>query len=183
MIEVAISLVHFGDTDLKICLTNSGPYECLNVIFVIRLPAGIMRLRGKERIGPIRLLPGETICEKLRVRAEKTGRYTLTSPNFSYQDHNGKPHREAGFTAEIIVYPAPDPAPGPTPGPRISIELQTHELPLGEWAILHCRLNNVGDRDAEKLRLDLGGQVDVDERSRTFALDRLAAGAAANASF
>ena len=29
----------------------------------------------------------------------------------------------------------------------------------------------------------MSGQVTVDERSRTFALDRLAAGAAANASF
>jgi CHAT domain len=183
MIEVAISPVRLGDTELEICLTNSGPYECLNVIFVIRLPAGLMRLRGKERIGPIRLLPGKTVCEKLRVRAEKPGRYPLTSPNFSYQDHNGKSHREASFTAEIVVHPATDPAPGPTPEPRISTELQTRELPLGEWTILHCRLSNVGDRDAEKLELDLSGQVTVDERSRKFALDRLAVGAAANASF
>jgi len=183
MIEVVISPVHAGDTDLKICLTNSGPYECLNVIFAIKLPDGLMRLRGQETIGPIRLLPGKTVCEKLRVRAEKPGRYSLTSPNFSYRDHNGKPHREASFAAEIIVYPAPDPAPGPTPEPRISIELQTHELPLGEWDILHCRLRNIGDRDAEKLELALFGQVTVDERSRTFKLDRLAVGAAANASF
>jgi hypothetical protein len=179
MIEVAISPVHVGDTDLKICLTNSGPYECLNVIFVIRLPAGVMRLRGQEKIGPIRLLPGKTVCEKLRVRAEKPGRYPLTSPNFSYKDHNGKPHREARFTAEIIV----DPAPGPEPEPRISTELQTRELQLGEWTILRCRLSNVGDIDAEKLELVLSGQVTVDERSRRFALDRLAVGAAANASF
>jgi hypothetical protein len=183
MIEVAISPVHLGDTDVKICLTNSGPYECLNVIFVIRLPAGLMRLRGQERIGPTRLLPGKTVCEKLRVHAEKPGRYPLTSPNFSYQDHNGKPHRETSFTAEIIVYPAPDPAPGPAPEPRISIELQTRELRLGEWDILHCLLSNVGDRDAEKLELALSGQVTVDERSRRFALDRLAVGAAANVSF
>jgi hypothetical protein len=183
MIEVAISPVHVGDTDLKICLTNSGPYECLNVIFVIGLPAGVMRLRGQERIGPVRLLPGKTVCEKLRVRAEEPGRYPLTSPNFSYKDHNGKSHREASFTAEILVGPAPDPAPGPTSEPRIRTELQTRELPLGEWAILHCRLSNVGDRDAEKLELGLSGQVTVDERSRRFALDRLAAGAAANASF
>ena len=180
MIEVAISPVHLGDTDLKICLTNSGPHEYLNVIFVIRLPAGLMRLRGQERIGPIRrLLPGETVCEKLRVRAEKPGRYPLTSPNFTYQDHNGKPHREASFTAEIIVHPAPDPA----PEPRISAELQTRELPLDEWTILRCRLSNVGERDAEKLELALSGQVTVDERSQRFTLDRLAAGAAANASF
>jgi hypothetical protein len=179
MIEVTVSPVHVGDTDLKICLTNSGPYECLNVIFVIRLPAGVMRLRGQERIEAVRLLPGKTVCEKLRVRSEKPGRYPLTSPNFSYKDHNGKTHREASFTAEIIVGPAP----GPMPEPRISTELQTRELPLGEWDILHCRLSNVGDGDAENLELFLNGQVNADERSRRFALGRLAAGAAANASF
>src|ERR1700733_11434126 len=81
MIEVAVSRAHVGDTDLSVCLTNSGPYECLNVIFVIRLPAGVMWLRGQERIGPVRLPPGTTVCEKLRVRAEKPGRYPLTSPN------------------------------------------------------------------------------------------------------
>lgn len=183
MIEVAISPVHLGDTDLKICLTNSGPHEYLNVVFAIRLPAGLMRLRGQERIGPLRLLPGQTVCEKLRVRAEKPGRYPLTSPNFSYQDHNGKSHREARFIAEIIVHPFPDPVPSPTPEPRIITELQTLELRLDEWSTLRCRLSNVGGRDAEKLELALSGQVTVDERSRRFALDRLAAGAAANASF
>ncbi|WP_187366514.1 CHAT domain-containing protein [Trebonia kvetii] len=179
MIEVAISPVHAGDADLKVCLTNSGPHECLNVIFVIRLPAGVMRLRGQERIGPIWLPPGKTVCEQLRVRAERPGRYRLTSPNFSYQDHNGKPHREASFTAEIIV----EPAPAPAPEPRISTELQTRELALGEWTVLRCRLSNVGGSDAEKLELALDGQVTVDERSRRFALDRLAAGATADASF
>jgi hypothetical protein len=179
MIEVEISPVHVGDVDLKICLTNSGPHECLNVIFVIRLPAGVMWLRGQERIGPIRLPPGKTVCEKLRVRAERPGRYPLTSPNFSYKDHNGKPHREANFTAEIIV----EPALARVPEPRISTELQTRKLTLDEWTVLRCRLSNVGDSDAEKLELALSGQVTVDERSRRFALDRLAAGATADASF
>jgi CHAT domain len=183
MIEVAISPVHVGDTDLKICLTNSGPYECLNVIFVIRLPAGVMRLRGQERIGPIRLPPGEAVCEKLRVRSEKPGRYPLTSPNFSYKDHNGRTHRESSFTGEIIVAPSPDPTPSPTHEPRISTELQTRQLPLGEWTSLHCRLSNVSDTDAQNLELRLSGQFTVDERSRIFVLERLAAGAAANASF
>ena len=171
--------MHAGDADLKICLTNSGPHECLNVIFVIRLPAGVMRLRGQERIGAVRLPPGKTVCEQLRVRAERPGRYPLTSPNFSYQDHNGKPHREASFSAELIV----EPAPAPAAEPQISIELQTRELPLGEWRVLRCRLRNVGDSDAVKLELALSGQVTVDERSRRFALDRLAAGVTADASF
>jgi len=183
MIKVEISPAHSGDTDLSICLTNNGPHECLSVIFVIRLPPGLMRLRGNERIGPVRLLPGKTVCEKLRVRAERPGRYQLTSPNFSYKDHNGKAHREADFTAEIMVHPAPALARGPAKEPRVSIEVQTRELPLGEWDILHCRLSNVGARDAEKLELTLRGQVTVDQRSRTFVLDRLTPGAAANASF
>jgi CHAT domain len=126
MLEVTVSPVHLGDADLKICLTNSGPDEYLNVIFVIRLPAGLMRLRGQEKIGPVRLPPGKTVCEKLRVRAEKPGRYRLTSPNFSYQDHNGRPHREPSFAAEIIVFPAVEPSPGPTSEPGIHTERQTH---------------------------------------------------------
>ena len=54
MIEVAISPVHLGDTDLKICLTNSGPHEYLNVIFVIRLPGWhhAASRTGKDRPHP-----------------------------------------------------------------------------------------------------------------------------------
>jgi hypothetical protein len=118
MIEVTISPAHVGDADLNICLINSGPYEYLNVIFVIRLPAGVMWLRGQERIGPVRLPPGKSVCEKLRVRVEKPGRYMLTSPSFSYRDHNGRTQREAGFTKEIIV----DSAPAPVPELRIRTE-------------------------------------------------------------
>lgn len=183
MIEVAISQARVGDADLKIYLTNTGPYECLNVIFVIRLPVGVMRLRGQERIGPIRLSPGEAVCETLRVRSEKPGRYALTSPNFSYKDHNGRTHRESNFTGEIIVVSGPDPTLGLTSEPRISTELQTRQLPLGEWTVLQCHLRNVGDADARNLELTLSGQIEVDERRRIFALGRLAAGAAANASF
>lgn len=135
MIEVTSSPVHLGDADLEICLTNSGSHECLNVIFVIRLPPGVMRLRGKERIGPVRLLPGKKICEKLRVRTETPGTYQLRSPSFSYQDHNGKSHHESDFTGKIIVYPAPDPVPRPAHEPRVIVEPQTRELPLGAWAM------------------------------------------------
>ncbi|HEX4431085.1 MAG TPA: CHAT domain-containing protein [Frankiaceae bacterium] len=179
MIEVAISPVHVGDTALTICLTNTGPHEYLNVIFVIRLPVGIMWLRGQERIGAIRMLPGDRVCAQLRVRAEQPGRYPLTSPNFSYQDHTGRSHREPSFTAEIVVGPAP----GPAPEPRIAAELPTPELPLDRWTILSCRLRNDSDADATDVKLDLDGRVTVDEHSRRFALDRLAAGAAATASF
>jgi hypothetical protein len=181
MIEVAVSpsRIHAGVADLEIRLTNSGRYDCLNIIFTIRLPVGVMRLRGQDRITARRLCPGESVASLLRVRADTLGRYRLTSPNFSYQDHVGRAHRETGFTVEIIV----DPEPGPAPEPGITAELQTTELPLGEWSTLRCRLSNVGDLDATKLEVTLSGQVTPDNRSRTYVLERLQAGASADASF
>ena len=86
-------------------MTNSARGVCLNVIFVIKLPVGIMRLRGLDRITASRLLPGESVTLPLRVRADSAGHYQLTSPNFSYQDDSGQAHRETGFTAEITVDP------------------------------------------------------------------------------
>jgi len=135
MIDVAISRVRVGDTELKVCLTNGGRYEYLNVIFVISLPPGVMWLRGQRRISKSRLLPGETVCEKLRVRVDEPGRYPLTSPNFSYKDHNGKPHREPSFTAEIIVHPAPAPASGPTPEPRTGGSAGPGARPEWQWDV------------------------------------------------
>jgi hypothetical protein len=49
MIEVAVSPARIpagAATDLEIRLTNRGQNAYLNVIFTIRLPVGIMRLRG-----------------------------------------------------------------------------------------------------------------------------------------
>jgi hypothetical protein len=80
----------------------------------------------------------------LRVRADGAGSYQLTSPNFSYQDHTGHAHRETGFAAEIVV----DPEPIPAPEPKITAELKTTELPLGEWSTLRGRVSNVGNVDA-----------------------------------
>ena len=179
MIEVAVSRIHAGITDLEIQLTNSGQYECLNVIFVIRLPAGVMRLRGQDRITASRLLAGEAVTSVLRVRADTVGCHTLTSPNFSYKDHTGRTHRDVGFIAEIIVDPEPDPA----PEPRLTAELQTAELPLGEWSTLHCRISNIGNHDAGALKVTLSGQVTQDNRSHTYLLDRLGAGASVDVSF
>lgn len=109
MIDVAVSPARFpagAAADLEIRLTNSGPDTCLNVTFAIRLPAGIMWLRGPGRIRANELHPGESVTSPLRVRADSAGHYRLTSPSFSYKDHTGRGHRTNGFTAEITVDPA-----------------------------------------------------------------------------
>ncbi len=181
MIEVAVSPARIpaGVADLEIRLTNSGPGVCLNVIFTIRLPVGIMRLRGQDTIRESRLLPGESVTSPLRVRADSAGRYQLTSPNFSYQDHTGQSRRETGFTTEIVV----DPEPGPSPEPKVIVDLETAELPLGEWSIVRGRVSNVGDVDVSALEITLSGQVSTEIRSRSVALERLRAGDSADVSF
>jgi hypothetical protein len=165
--------------EMEIRLTNSGPRAYLNIVFAIRLPAGIMRLRGQDTVRAGRLAPGQSVTLPLRVRADVPGHYQLTSPSFSFQDHTGHSHREDRFTAEIVVEPALLPA----PEPRLSAELKTTELPLGEWSTLRGRVSNVGDVDVSELEITLSGQITTENRSKSFVLERLRAGASVDASF
>ncbi|HTA03303.1 MAG TPA: hypothetical protein VK802_23200 [Streptosporangiaceae bacterium] len=53
MIEVTVSPARIAAgaaADMEIRLTNSGRAAYLNIIFTIRLPIGIMRLRGPDRV-------------------------------------------------------------------------------------------------------------------------------------
>ena len=172
MIEVTVSPARIpagAVTDLEIRLTNRGPNAYLNVIFTIRLPVGIMRLRGPDRI-TIRSLPaGESATSSLRVRTANAGRYRLTSPNFSYRDHTGRAHRETGCTVEITV----DPEQVPVPEPEVTAELQTAELPLGEWSTLRGHVSNVGTVDVSELELTLSGQVTTENRGASSTVERL----------
>ena len=181
MIDVSVSPARIpADTaaDLEIRLTNNGQDPYLNIIFTIRLPVGIMRLRGPERITVSKLAAGQSITSPLRVRADGAGRYRLTSPNFSYRDHTGHARRETGFAAEIMV----DPEPIPAPEPKITAELKTAELPIGEWSTLRSRISNVGNIDVSELMLTLSGQVITESRSKSFTLKRLRSGASVDAS-
>ena len=61
MIEVTVSPARIpadAAADLEIRLTNSGQDAYLNIIFTIRLPVGIMRLRGPDRITVEQAPPG-----------------------------------------------------------------------------------------------------------------------------
>ncbi len=181
MIEVTVSPARLpaGAADLNILLTNIGPNAYLNVIFTIKLPVGVIRLRGSDRITATRLAPGQSIALPLRVRTNNPGRYRLTSPNFSYRDHTGHPHREHHRTAEFMV----DENPAAEPEPDVSTELMTSDLPLGEWSTVRVRVSNGGEVDVTDLRITLSGQVTTEDRTRTFTLERLPAGSSVDASF
>ncbi|HEX6519579.1 MAG TPA: CHAT domain-containing protein [Streptosporangiaceae bacterium] len=182
MIEVTVSPASIKAgvaADLEISLTNSGVDPLLNIIFTIRLPTGMMRLRGQDKIMVSELAPGEVVTSSLRVRAASAGRHRLTSPNFSYQDHTGQPHREIGFAADITV----DHRPALAPEPRLTAELRTAALPLGDWSVLHCRVDNVGETDVSDLEITLSGQITTEHRGKRLMVPRLAAGASVEAPF
>ena len=182
MIEITVSpgRIRAGAaSDVEIRMTNRGQDAFLNIIFTIRMPVGLIRLHGQDKIRVPKLSPGQSFTSPLRVRAEKPGRYQLTSPNFSYRDHAGHARRNTDFTAEIAV----DPQPGPASEPVITAELKTTELPLGGWSTLHSRIVNVGDVDVSELKITLSGQVDTEDRSKIFTLERLRAGTSADVSF
>ena len=196
MIDIAVSPMRIpaGVADLEIRLTNNGPGVCLNIRFAIRLPVGVMWLRGQDSISVPSLPPGGSVALPLRVRADSIGRYQLTSPNFSYQDHAGRPHHETSFTVELLV-DDPEPAtadvlvdaePASVPEPKVTVDLRTAELPLDEWSTFRARVSNsgnAGDIGVSELEMTLSGQVTTDNRSRKFLLERLPAGASVDASF
>jgi CHAT domain len=181
MIEVDVlpDRISLGVADMEIRLVNTGPGECRNIIFIIRLPVEIMHLRGQERITVDRLFPGQSIVSALRVRAHSAGCYKLTSPNFSYRDHTGRSHRVTDFTAQVTVNPQEN----TEPEAKISAELKTTELPLGEWSTLRSRIINIGHADVDALEVTLSGQITTENRSKSFTLDKLRAGASVDASF
>jgi hypothetical protein len=182
MIEVAISptRIRAGTTEeLHVRLTNSGPGTCTNIIFRIRLPVGLMRLGGKERIERSALAAGESFSSSMQVRTREAGRYRLTSPNFSYRNHLGQSCHVTDFTAEISAEPGQEGA----LLPRLSVELMDAELLIDEWSIQRGRVTNVGEADVSDLEVTLSGQAVATERDGRFAAGQLAAGAWADLEF
>jgi hypothetical protein len=182
MIHVGLSpaRIHAGDpVELDISLTNTGAGTCTKVIFTVRMPVGLVRLRGPSKIEVDRVLPGQSVTSQLRVRAEKAGRYLLTSTNFSYRDHLGRPHRETGFAAEITVDPAHD----PLPQPQVRVELADAEVPYDEWAIVRGRITNVGAVGVSALTVTLSGHVTTDNRTAQGTLEQLPPGRSADVPF
>ena len=158
MIDVDLSpgRIRAGDpVELDITLTNSGTSVCTNVIFTLRLPAGIARLHGQEKIVFRCVLPGQRESARLGIRGEKPGRYPLTITNFSYRDQLGRSRQGKAINAEIIV----DPAPEAPPPPQITVELLDPELPYRMWTIVRARLTNAGATGVGDLEIRLSGQV------------------------
>lgn len=175
MIDVSLSPTRISadaPTELAITLTNTGNGTCTKVIFTVRLPAGIARLYGRDKIEISRIPPGKSETSALGILAQLAGRYRLICTNFSYRDRLGQSHREENLVTEIIV----DPAPTPPPPPHVTVELQDTELPYNEWTIVRGRISNAGAVSVSNLEVRLSGQVTTDQRSMHSTLEQLPPG-------
>ena len=79
--------------ELVVRLTNVGRGLCTNLVMRIDLPVQVVLLRGSDRIEVPQLDEGATFTRTLRVKPLQVGTWTLTSPNFSYQDAQGRARR------------------------------------------------------------------------------------------
>lgn len=151
---------------LEVKLANLGPERCSRIVCTLRLPAGLVRLRGKDKIELGALTVGETQTSALCVQASAPETYTITSPNFAYRDGRGQPRDGTGFPAEITAVVQQVPASDPVP----IVTLLTESLPLGEWDILEGRVTNRGKSDLFDLEVVLSGQAIATARSRVKQL-------------
>ena len=63
--------------DIDVRLTNVGPGRCTNVVFSLRLPVGLVLLKGTGKIQRSALDAGEFFNTSLRVTASGPGSYTF----------------------------------------------------------------------------------------------------------
>ena len=140
---------------LEVKLANLGRGRCTRIVCTLRLDAGLVRLRGKDKIELNALAAGETFTSTLCVQASVPGRYKITSPNFSYRDDRSQTKDETGFAVEVTA----DAQQAPPTDPLPVVTLLTEYLPLGEWDILKGRVTNGGKSDLFDLEVVLSGQA------------------------
>lgn len=182
LIQVTISPVHLRAgmaENIDVRLTNVGPGRCTNIIFSVRLPVGLVLLKGTVKIQQNTLAAGESFNTRLRVTSDEPGPYRLTSPSFSYQDHQGRSRHVKDFAANITVGEGKRTA----LRPRLSAELVTEEVGLGEWGLLRASATNVGDADAFEVVVTLAGQSIATEENRPIAVPVLALGSSEDLTF
>lgn len=164
MIEVTIepTTIPVGKpARLEIKLANLGRERCSRIVCTLRMPAGLVRLQGKEKIELGALAAGETSTSSLHVQASAPETYTIVSPNFSYRDGRSQTREGTGLSIEVTAVAQQVPPPDPVP----VVTLLTEHLPLGEWGILEWCITNGGMSDLFDLRVALSGNAIESVRS------------------
>ena len=158
MIEPEVSPVRIAagrPADLVVRLTNTGPGSCTNVNFGLRLPAALVRLRGRTRMRWPVIPSGESVSEAIQVTAEDPGQYPVVSSSFSYLDHRGVPCHPPSFRAEVSVTPAERrPEPGPPQATLAPVESASAPLGRADLDRVKILFLAANPRGTYQLRID-----------------------------
>ncbi|GAA2632952.1 hypothetical protein GCM10010399_76660 [Dactylosporangium fulvum] len=175
MIEVSVAPgdVVVGQTSsLAIRFRNPGRGPCFNVVFKLRLPTGLVLVRGSGQVDIPTLPAGHTHTHTISVEARRPGPFELTSINFSYRDENDLPVRVPDFRAGLVAKPAPPPVLIRQPTGRLRVECEDGELDLGAWDMLRIRVSNGTGVPLDDVTVAVEGPFATDgKRSRIATLD------------
>lgn len=144
MIEVTVTadeLVARQRSPLSIRFANAGQGSCFNLVFKLKLPAGMLLMGGSDQVELPVLAPGRTHTHAVIVQATLPGQFVLTSSNFSYRDKLDLPVRVTDFRAILAVRPPPA-APARKPAGRLAVAYVGGELDLDGWDVLRINVTN-----------------------------------------
>lgn len=186
MIDVSIEpsqLVAGRRSQLAIRFMNTGRGPCSNIIFKLGLPSGIRLVRGLNRVEIPVIQAGRAHVHEVVIEPIRSGKFDLTSINFSYRDELDSPVRRSDFrwTLTVQALPAPQPAQADRPVPRLQVEHAGGELLLGEWDVLQVMVRNATGFPLSDVTIAVDGPFRTDgKRSRVPLLRN---GKSARASF
>lgn len=174
MIAVSVAagdLVAGQRSSLSIRFTNTGRGTCSDLVFKLRLPAGIVLMGGYDRVEIPAIPAGRTHTHEVTVEARRPGRFPLASTNFSYRDEYDLPVRVNDFHATLVVAAAPPPPPVGQPTGRLRVVCESGELDLGAWDVLNILVTNHTGVPVDEVAVAVDGPFTGDGKlSRVAAL-------------
>lgn len=155
---------------LSLVFRNTGRGPCTNVVFKLRMPAGVVLMSGSDRVEAPVIPPGHAHTHEITVQARRPGKFALTSPNFSYRNGIDVPVRVTDFSADLVARPAPAPVPVRQPAGRLRVWCENRELDLNAWDELAVMVTNETGVALHDVTLALRGPVVSGNRRSRIAV-------------
>lgn len=165
MIQVSIAptrLVAGRRSQLEISFANTGSGACTDIVFKLVLPSGVALVSGQERIEIEMIRPGRTTVRRLAVEARRPGKFTLSTPNFSYRDPDDEPVRDSDWSCQLLVDAAEPVQPRiARPAPQLRAENDGDELAVDKWGVLSIRVGNSSGVGVSEVSVTISGPIET----------------------
>jgi hypothetical protein len=154
---------------LTIELSNTGMGACSNVVFRLKLPAGMVLVSGRDKIDVAEIRPRQSHVHQVTVRPGQPGDLEIGTSNFAYRDEDGIATRQDDWRVPIHVL-ASGPIQGggagpsaqpPFPQPRLTVSHGGGKLAHDEWNDLEIVLHNGTGFHLREVTLTLTGPLRV----------------------